>query len=397
MIEIKNKVYYVGVNDRKKTLFEGLWPLPGGVSYNSYLIDDDKICLIDTVEVDFFTQFLENIREVIGDRPIDYIVINHMEPDHSGSLSLMRKYYPDIQVVSNKKAFDMLRGFYGISGGEYEVKNGDTLELGHHTLQFFLTPMVHWPETMMSLDVTDNIIFTGDAFGCFGALNGGLIDSEINCDDFWLEMIRYYSNIVGKYGTPVQNALKKLAGIPLDYICSTHGPVWHEHLNKVVALYDQMSRYETEEGLVICFGTMYGNTERMAEVIARAASQAGIKNIVMHNVSKTHHSYIIRDVFRYRGLIVGAPTYNTGLYHEMDVLLSELANRDIKNHYLGWFGSYGWAGKAVAKIKEWNDTQLHFEPVGKPVEMRQALTADVAAQCSELGKAMAERLIADRK
>ncbi|MBF1555233.1 MAG: FprA family A-type flavoprotein [Prevotella pleuritidis] len=397
MTEIKDKVYYVGVNDRKKTLFEGLWPLPSGVSYNSYLIDDDKICLIDTVEVDFFTQFLENIREVIGDRPIDYIVINHMEPDHSGSLSLMRKYYPDIQVVSNKKAFDMLRGFYGISGGEYEVKNGDTLELGHHTLQFFLTPMVHWPETMMSLDVTDNIIFTGDAFGCFGALNGGLIDSEINCDDFWLEMIRYYSNIVGKYGTPVQNALKKLAGIPLDYICSTHGPVWHEHLNKVVALYDQMSRYETEEGLVICFGTMYGNTERMAEVIARAASQAGIKNIVMHNVSKTHHSYIIRDVFRYRGLIVGAPTYNTGLYHEMDVLLSELANRDIKNHYLGWFGSYGWAGKAVAKIKEWNDTQLHFEPVGKPVEMRQALTADVAAQCSELGKAMAERLIADRK
>lgn len=397
MTEIKDKVYYVGVNDRKKTLFEGLWPLPGGVSYNSYLIDDDKICLIDTVEVDFFTQFLENIREVIGDRPIDYIVINHMEPDHSGSLSLMRKYYPDIQVVSNKKAFDMLRGFYGISGGEYEVKNGDTLELGHHILQFFLTPMVHWPETMMSLDVTDNIIFTGDAFGCFGALNGGLIDSEINCDDFWLEMIRYYSNIVGKYGTPVQNALKKLAGIPLDYICSTHGPVWHEHLNKVVALYDQMSRYETEEGLVICFGTMYGNTERMAEVIARAASQAGIKNIVMHNVSKTHHSYIIRDVFRYRGLIVGAPTYNTGLYHEMDVLLSELANRDIKNHYLGWFGSYGWAGKAVAKVKEWNDTQLHFEPVGKPVEMRQALTADVAAQCSELGKAMAERLIADRK
>lgn len=397
MTEIKDKVYYVGVNDRKKTLFEGLWPLPSGVSYNSYLIDDDKICLIDTVEVDFFTQFLENIREVIGDRPIDYIVINHMEPDHSGSLSLMRKYYPDIQVVSNKKAFDMLRGFYGISGGEYEVKNGDTLELGHHTLQFFLTPMVHWPETMMSLDVTDNIIFTGDAFGCFGALNGGLIDSEINCDDFWLEMIRYYSNIVGKYGTPVQNALKKLAGISLDYICSTHGPVWHEHLNKVVALYDQMSRYETEEGLVICFGTMYGNTERMAEVIARAASQAGIKNIVMHNVSKTHHSYIIRDVFRYRGLIVGAPTYNTGLYHEMDVLLSELANRDIKNHYLGWFGSYGWAGKAVAKIKEWNDTQLHFEPVGKPVEMRQALTADVAAQCSELGKAMAERLIADRK
>lgn len=392
MIEIKDNVYYVGVNDRKKELFEGLWPLPNGVSYNSYLIVDEKVCLIDTVEVDFFTQFIENIREVIGDRPIDYIVVNHMEPDHSGALSLMRKYYPNIQVVGNKKSFDMLSGFYGISGCEHEVKHGDVLSLGKHQLQFYLTPMVHWPETMMTLDTTTHMLFSGDGFGCFGALNGGLIDDEINCDRFWLEMVRYYSNIVGKYGTPVQNALKKLAGVKIEYLCSTHGPVWHEHLEQVLALYDQMSKYETEEGLVICYGTMYGNTERMAEVIARAASQAGIKNIVTYNVSKTHHSYIIRDVFRYRGLIVGAPTYNTGLYHEMDVLLSELANRDIKNHLIGWFGSYGWAGKAVAKIKEWNENHLHFEPVGEPVEMKQALTPEVAEQCRALGKAMAEKL-----
>ena len=344
------------------------------------------------MEADFFTQFIENIREVIGDRPIDYIVTNHMEPDHSGSFGLMRQYYPNVQVVGNKKSFDLLKGFYGMEGCEHEVKHGDELPLGKHTLKFFLTPMVHWPETMMTLDTSNNMLFSGDAFGCFGALNGGLLDSEINCEHFWLEMVRYYSNIVGKYGTPVQNALKKLANEKIDYICSTHGPVWHEQLQKVVELYDRMSKYEAEDGLVICYGTMYGNTERMAEVIARAASQAGVKNIVVYNVSKTHHSYIIRDVFRYRALIVGAPTYNTGLYHEMDVLLSELANRDIKNHLIGWFGSYGWASKAVQKIGEWNENGLHFEPVGTPVEMKQALSAEVAEQCRALGRAMAERL-----
>ena len=205
-------------------------------------------------------------------------------------------------------------------------------------------------------------------------------------------MERYYSNIVGKYGTPVQNALKKLANVKLDYICATHGPVWHEYIDKVIAIYDRLSKYETEPGLVICYGTMYGNTERAAEVIARAASEAGVKNIVVYNVSKTHHSYIIRDVFRYKGLIVGAPTYNTALYHEMDVLLSELAGKDIKNHLLGWFGSYGWASKAVSEIARWNEEKLHYEQVGEPVEIKQSLTPETKAQCEALGRAMAERL-----
>ena len=391
MITITNNIHYVGVNDRSKSLFEGLWPLPNGVSYNSYLIDDEKTCIIDTVEVDFFTQFIENIREVLGDRPVDYLVVNHMEPDHSGSIALLRKYYPDMQIVGNKKTFQMMQGFFGISDQLLEVKNGDTLSLGSHDLQFVLTPMVHWPETMMTL--CSATLFSGDAFGCFGALNGGIIDEQINCDTFWLEMVRYYSNIVGKYGIPVQNALKKLDGVKLDYICSTHGPVWHEHIEKVVGLYDRMSRYETEPGLVICYGTMYGNTERMAEHIARAASQAGLKNIVVYNVSKTHHSYILRDIFRYRGLIVGAPTYNTGLYHEMEVLLSEIAGKDIKgDHLFGWFGSHGWASKAVSKIAEWNEQHLHFQPVGKPVDMKQALTAETQAQCEAIGRAMAEAM-----
>ena len=393
MQEITNKIYYVGVNDRNKNLFEGLWPLPNGVSYNSYLIDDEKVCLIDTVEVDFFIPYIKNIQQVLGDRKIDYLVINHMEPDHSGAIELIRKYYPEITIIGNKKTFGMMKGFYGIQENTLEVKNGDSLDLGSRKLQFVLTPMVHWPETMVTLDTTSNVLFSGDAFGCFGALNGGIIDSQINCDTFWLEMVRYYSNIVGKYGTPVQAALKKLAGVKLDYICSTHGPVWHEYIDKVIGMYDSMSKYETEPGLVICYGTMYGNTERAAEVIARAASEAGVKNIVMYNVSKTHHSYIIRDVFRYNALIVGATTYNTGLYHEMDVLLAELANKDIKNHKLGWFGSYGWASKAVGKIKEWNDTHLHFEAVGEPVDIRQSLNDETFKQCEELGRKMAEAIL----
>lgn len=395
--EITNGIHYVGVNDRHKHIFEGLWPLPYGVSYNSYIIADEKIALVDTVEADFFTQYLDNIRSVIGDRPIDYIIVNHMEPDHSGSLTLIKKYYPNAKIVGNKKTFGMMQGFYRVGndadGDTLEVKNGDTLQLGSHTLAFTLVPMVHWPETMVTLDTTANVLFSGDAFGCFGALNGAYIDAEMNCDIYWDEMLRYYSNIVGKYGTPVQQALKKLAGVKMDYICSTHGPVWHEHIERVVGMYDRLSRYEGADGLVIAYASMYGNTERAAEVIARAASEAGVKNIIMHDVSRMHHSYIIADIFRYRALILGAPTYNNGLYPQMESLLSELAGRDMKNRLLGWFGSFSWAGKAVKTIGEWNETRLHFEPVGTPVEIKQSLDEATTRACEELGRAMGERLL----
>lgn len=256
--EITSSIHYVGVNDRHKTLFEGLWPLPYGVSYNSYIIIDDKIALVDTVEVDFFPQFLDNIRRVIGDRQIDYIIVNHVEPDHSGSIALIKKYYPEAVIVGNKKTFDMLGGYYGVGnkGDILEVKQGDTLSLGHHELAFTMVPMVHWPETMVTLDTTVATLFSGDAFGCFGALSGAVIDEDMCCDIFWDEMRRYYSNIVGKYGVQVQQALKKLAGVKLDYICSTHGPVWHKHIERVVSMYDSMSRYEAEPGLVVCYGSM---------------------------------------------------------------------------------------------------------------------------------------------
>lgn len=396
-MELKGNVHYVGVNDRNKTLFENLWPLPYGVSYNSYLIaDDDAVVLVDTVDVAFFEVYLKKIRAVIGDRKIDYLIINHMEPDHSGSISLIKQYYPDIVLVGNKKTFDMVDGYYGVGGERKVVAEGDSLKVGRHDLHFYLIPMVHWPETMVTFDSTDGILFSGDAFGCFGALNGGCIDKNINTEIYIGEMRRYYSNIVGKFGNPVQKALQKCSGLDIKMICPTHGPVWEEQISEVVAMYDKLSRYEAEEGVVIAYGTMYGNTEQMAEAIAEELSAQGIKNIVMHNVSKTPHSFILADIFRYKALIVGCTTYNMNLYPEMEALLSKVAARDMKNRLIGYFGSFTWASAAVKKLGEYA-AQLKFEVVGNPVEMKQSMSANNEQQARELAVAMADRLKADRK
>lgn len=396
-MELKGNVHYVGVNDRNKTLFENLWPLPYGVSYNSYLIAyDDAVVLVDTVDVAFFEVYLKKIRAVIGDRKIDYLIINHMEPDHSGSISLIKQYYPDIVLVGNKKTFDMVDGYYGVGGERKVVAEGDSLKVGRHDLHFYLIPMVHWPETMVTFDSTDGILFSGDAFGCFGALNGGCIDKNINTEIYMGEMRRYYSNIVGKFGNPVQKALQKCSGLDIKMICPTHGPVWEEQISEVVAMYDKLSRYEAEEGVVIAYGTMYGNTEQMAEAIAEELSAQGIKNIVMHNVSKTPHSFILADIFRYKALIVGCTTYNMHLYPEMEALLSKVAARDMKNRLIGYFGSFTWASAAVKKLGEYA-AQLKFEVVGNPVEMKQSMSANSEQQARELAVAMADRLKADRK
>ena len=244
---------------------------------------------------------------------------------------------------------------------------------------------------MVTFDETEGILFSGDAFGCFGALNGGCIDKDINTEIYEGEMRRYYSNIVGKFGNPVQKALQKCKGLDIRMICSTHGPVWTEKIPQVVDMYDRLSRYEGEEGVVIAYGTMYGNTEELAETIAEELSAQGIKNIVMHNVSKTPHSYILADIFRYKGLIVGCTTYNMHLYPEMEALLSKVAAREMKNRVMGYFGSYTWASAAVKKLAEYAE-KLKFELVGNPVEMKQSMGQDTARQAKELAKAMAERL-----
>ena len=392
---ITGRIHYVGVNDRQKHLFEGMWPLPQGVSYNSYLIDDDITCLVDTVDAAYFDVFLGKIHDVIGSRPIQYLIINHMEPDHSGSIRLIKQQYPDIVIVGNRQTFGMIEGYYGVTGERYEVGEGDFLDLGHHKLRFYLTPMVHWPETMMTLDETDGVLFAGDAFGCFGTLDGGFLDTRINTDKYWDEMTRYYANIVGKYGNPVQKALAKLAGLPIRTICSTHGPVWTELAPRVVGIYDRLSRYEAEEGVVIAYGSMYGHTEQLAEAIAAELSAQGIRDIVMHNVSKSHPSYILRDIFRYRGLIVGSPTYCNHVYPEVESLLEKVLLREVKGRYLGLFGSFTWAGAAVKRMRELVE-KGKFEPVGDPVEMKQAMTPLAQEQARQLARAMADRLKKDR-
>lgn len=391
LTKIADKIFYVGVNDRQKVLFENLWPLPHGVSYNSYLIVDEKTVLIDTVDVCYSDVFLKKIEDALAGRSLDYLIVNHMEPDHAGSIRLLREQYPNVQIVGNSKTFGMLDGFHNITTGLHEVKEGSTLDLGYHKLTFYMAPMVHWPEVMVTYDNTDKVLFSADAFGTFGTLDGGVIDTQLNTTHYWDEMYRYYSNIVGKYGAPVQKALQKLSTLEIGTICSTHGPVWRNEIDKAVDLYDRMSRYEGEDGVVIAYGSMYGNTEQMAEAIASEIAANGIKNIVMHNVSKSHASYIIKDIFKYKAVILGSPTYSNMLFPEMDSLLSKIEVRDVKHRFFAAFGSFTWAGAAVKRLTAFGE-KMNWEVVAPPVEAKHAMKEDKYSACQELGKAMANRL-----
>ncbi len=392
-IKIKKDLFYVGVNDRTKHLFENLWPLPQGVSYNSYLLMDEKTVLFDTVEIGFSDIFFTKLDSALNGKALDYLVINHMEPDHSGSLSLLKTKYPNIEIVGNTRTADMLKGYYGITDNLKIVTDGEELVLGKHRLQFHLIPMVHWPETMATYDATDKTLFSGDAFGTFGALDGGITDTQLRPEKYWDEMVRYYSNIVGKFGSPVQKAIAKLAGIEIATICSTHGPVWteKENISNVISLYDKLSKYEAEPGVVIAYGSMYGHTEQMAETIASELAAQGIRDIVIHNVSVSPHSNIIRDVFKYKGLIVGCPTYNNQLYPEMDALLTKLAAREIKNRYFSYFGSFTWAGAAVKRLAAFAETS-GWEIIGVPAEMKQAMDQKSHEAAIALAQAMAGKL-----
>ena len=389
--EIAEQVYYVGVNDRQKALFEGMWPLPYGVSYNAYLIVDEKTTLIDTVDVCYADVFLKKVADALQGRPLDYLIVDHMEPDHAGSIRLLRQLYPNVQIVGNSKTFGMLEGFHGIQDGLYEVKDGDQLSLGRHQLSFHAAPMVHWPEVMVTYDATDKILFSADAFGTYGTLDGAVIDQDMNTEHYWEEMIRYYANIVGKYGNPVQRALQKLSGLEIKTICSTHGPVWRAEAAKAIAIYDQLSRYEAEEGVVIIYGSMYGNTEQMAEAIASSLADQGIKNIVMHNVSKSHSSYILKDIFKYKGVIIGSPTYSNKLFPEVEAILNKIELREVKGRLFGYFGSFSWAGAACKQLAAFGE-KMKWEIVGTPVEQKQGMKEASYAGCIALGEAMATKL-----
>ncbi|MCL2072922.1 MAG: FprA family A-type flavoprotein [Marinilabiliaceae bacterium] len=390
-IKLTDNIFYVGVNDRRTALFENLLPIEKGVAYNSYLIKDEKVALIDTVHINHVDKFLKKIETIIGNRPIDYLIINHVEPDHAGSIKIISKLYPNIKFVGNKKTVGMIEGYFGIKENVEEVHDAQTLKLGQTNLQFFTIPMVHWPESMVTYNKDEKILFSSDAFGTFGTLDGGIFDDEMDFLMFEEEMRRYYSNIVGKYGSPVQKAFEKLSTIEIKMVASSHGPILRNHITDVLSWYNKWSLQETEKGVVIAYASMYGNTEDMAETIARKLAEDGIKHIKIYDVSKTHASYIISDIFKYKGLILGSPTYSNELHPNMESLVSRLSHIGIKNHYIGIFGSCTWAGAAVRKLKEFA-AKVECELVGEPVEEKQALKEEKYHACRNLASAMAKRL-----
>ena len=395
--QICKNVYFVGVNDRETRLFENLWPLDKGVSYNSYLIVDEKVALFDTVKNTKMDSFLNKIEGILGDRNVDYLIINHMEPDHSGAIKDIRQRYPDVEIVGNAKTFQFIQNFYGDLSPYYEVKDGDSLSLGKHTLNFYMTPMVHWPETMMTYESRQGILFSGDAFGGFGSLDGGIFDDEVNLEFYMDEIRRYYSNIVGKFGPMVQRAIKKLkdAEIPLHVIASTHGPVWRKNPACILEHYDRWSRAETEEGVVIVYGSMYGNTQKMADLMARRLSERGIKNIRIYDASKTHVSYIISDIWRFRGVLLGSCAYNTGLFPAMQTVTHKIENSQLKDRMLGIFGTASWSGGGVSSLESFAKT-IKWDLVESPVEAVSSPKEEDFKKCIAIANSMADRLLSER-
>lgn len=389
---ITDSVVYIGVNDRDTDRFENLWPLPYGVSYNSYLVKgSSKIAMIDTVETGSIQTCLKYLKEGLQGRKLDYLVVNHMEPDHSGGIPVILCMFPEIKIIGNKQTIMMLKGYFGISDDKFvEIKDGEEIDLGDKTLHFILTPMVHWPETMMTYLVEDQVLFTGDAFGSFGALNGGVVDFEMDTEWYDDEIYRYYSNIVGKYGKPVQKALEKIKNIEIEYVCSTHGPVWHDRIEDVGRIYNSLSNYESEEGVTIIYGTMYGNTAEIVEVVARRLCERGIRNIKIHNASKSHLSYMISDAFRYKGLIIASPTYSMRLFPPVEQFMIAMETREIKNKVLSTIGSYTWASASLSKLNEYS-SKMNIEVVDS-FEMKHApKQIDIDAALLFADK-MAERL-----
>ena len=380
MKRLSERIFYVGVNDDTKTLFEGLWPLPYGVSYNSYVVADEKVALIDTVEHDFEEDFWANIHEAIGDRDLDYLVVNHMEPDHSSLIAYILSKYTGLRIVANARAVPMLKGYYDVPDERiHVVKDGDSLSLGECKLSFHMIPMVHWPETMVTWLAEESTVFSGDAFGTFGALNTDVVDSEGTYDSYRDEMIRYYSNIVGKYGTPVQTALKKLSDFDVKRICSTHGPVWQRSVSEVVTLYDRMSRYEVERGVCIAYGSMYGNTAAAAEALAVELRRLGVPCSV-HDLAGNVNpglglSGALRDVFKYDTIVAASPTYNNGIFPPVETFLKALQARLIKERRFYALGSYTWAGSSVNLLNALARS-MDFEVLGDGLSFAQAYTPE---------------------
>jgi len=347
---------YIGANNRRIALFENVFPVERGASYNSYLLKDEKTVLFDTIDKSLSTQFLENLEYELNGRKLDYLIINHVEPDHAGTIEDVKNKYPEVTIVCNQKSLNMLKQFFNfdIDSCVKVVKEGDILNTGKHNLTFVMAPMVHWPEVMVTYDLVDNILFSADAFGTFGALNGNIFADEVDFENDWLDDARrYYTNIVGKYGTQVQALLKKASSLDIKMICPLHGPIWRNKINWYIEKYQKWSTMEPEEQTVlIIYASVYGNTENVAEIIATKLAKKGIKNIKMYDVSKTHFSEIVSETFRCSHIVIASTTYNAGIFCNMENVLSNLKAHNIKNRKIAIIENGSWAPTAGSLIKK---------------------------------------------
>lgn len=395
--KVTEDLYWVGGNDRQIELFENIFPLAKGVSYNSYLLLDEQTVLFDTADYAIGKQFIENVMSVLNGRNLDYIVVNHMEPDHCSLIGELLLHYPDVKIIGNAKTFPMIEQFFSfdLTGKTLTVKEGDTFCSGKHTFRFIMSPMVHWPEAMMTYDEKDKVLFSADAFGTFNALNGNLFNDELDFNREWLdEARRYYTNIVGKYGPQVQNVLKKASSLDIQMICPLHGPVWRSNLNFIIEKYNLWSRYEPEEkGVMIAYASMYGNTENMAEILAVMLAEAGVKNIHMHNISKTHVSELISDSFKYSHIVLASPTYNNGIYPLMDNYLEDMKALSLQNRTSAVLGNGSWAPQATklisAKIKEMKNMRL----LEASVTIKSSLKEAQLEELNSLSRQIAEEVL----
>jgi len=396
---VTEDVYWVGANDHRLALFENAYPIPRGVSYNSYLLMDEKTALFDTVDWSGCRQLLENMEHVLAGRPLDYLVINHLEPDHAGSIEEILLRWPNVVIISNEKAFMMMRQFkFPVDEHAIvEVKEGDTFSFGKHLVTFVFAPMVHWPEVMVTFDTTDGVLFSADAFGTFGALDGKLFADEVDFDRDWLDDARrYLTNIVGKYGPHIQLILKKAGGIlnQIKYICPLHGPVWRKDLMYFIQKYDTWSRYEPEEkGVMIVYASMYGNTESAAQALAARLCDKGMTKVAIYDVSSTDVSQLISETFKYSHMVLASVTYNLGIYPAMHNFLMDMKALNVQSRTVAIMENGSWAIKSGDLMQKFLDEEMkNMTVLNERVSMASSLHEDKAFELETLADAIMESM-----
>lgn len=391
---VTNDVVWVGSSDRRLALFENIFPIPRGVSYNAYLLLDEKTVLLDTVDASVSGQFLENVSYVLKDRPLDYLIINHMEPDHCAMIGEIVRRYPNVTLIGNAKTFTMMEQFFDLdtSSRSIVVSEGQMLNTGKHTLHFVMAPMVHWPEAMVTYDDTDKLLFSADGFGTFGALNGNIFADELDFDQDWLDDARrYYTNIVGKYGPSVQTLLKKATTLDIAMICPLHGPIWRKDLGYILDKYDKWSSYTAEDqNVAIMYASMYGNTASAMDALAGALALRGLKNIAVYDVSNTDISQLISETFRVSHLVLASPTYNAGIYPVMANLLHDMKALNVQNKTVALVENGTWASTAAKQMRTALEELKNITILDTQITVKSAMKA---GQQSEID-AMADAILA---